>query len=151
MDTIKEQNKQNGGIMGQETTSQKTVQVEKPEHERFYTIQGQKFRQTELTIGEDIKLIKVFKSSLTGDDPDTMLDSFLDLPNVEKLVKIILKGDIDAIDISKITNTELQEVLADFFLLNKAMINNFVSLGMFLNNPSIMRGNGEQTPQKSTT
>ena len=80
-----------------------------------------------------------------------MLESFLDLPNVEKLVKIILKGDIDAIDISKITNTELQEVLADFFLLNKAMINNFVSLGMFLNNPSIMRGNGEQTPQKSTT
>jgi len=111
------------------------TQTDKPVHEKFYTIQGQKFRQTELTIGEDIRLIKTFKSSLTGESPDTMLDALTELPMLEEMMRIILKGDTDAIKIEKITNTELQEVLADFFLLNKKMINNFIGLGVFLSNP----------------
>jgi len=121
------------------------TQTDKPVHEKFYTIQGQKFRQTELNIGEDIALIKTFKSSLVGDDPDTMFESLLDIENLENWIRIILKGDLDAIDIKKITNTELQEVLADFFLLNRQMINNFVSLGIFLSNPNTMgQSNGQK-------
>ena len=121
------------------------TQTDKPVHEKFYTIQGQKFRQTELNIGEDIALIKTFKSSLVGDDPDTMFESLLDIENLENWIRIILKGDLDAIEIKKITNTELQEVLADFFLLNRQMINNFVSLGIFLSNPNTMgQSNGQK-------
>jgi len=115
--------------------SQIEATEDETQYEKFYTIQGQKFRQTELTIGEDIRLIKTFKSSLTGESPDTMLEALLDMENLENWVKVILKGDTDAIDIKKITNTELQEVLADFFLLNKKMINNFIGLGVFLSNP----------------
>ncbi len=122
------------------------TQTDKPVHEKFYTIQGQKFRQTELNIGEDIALIKTFKSSLVGDDPDTMFESLLDIENLENWIRIILKGDLDAIEIKKITNTELQEVLADFFLLNRKMINNFISLGVFLSNPNIItKANGQES------
>lgn len=146
---MREENDQTGGIMDQIGTSGKTVQVEDHEHEKFYTIQGQKFRQTELTIGEDIALIKTFKSSLVGDDADTMFEALLDIKNMEKWIKVILKGDIEAIDISKIKNTELEMVLSDFFLLNRKMINNFVSLGIFLSNPNMMGTNGSQ--EKSNT
>ena len=131
--------------MDQIKASEKPVEAGNSVHEKFYTIQGQKLRQKELTIGEDIALIKTFKSSLTGEDADTMFEAFLDMENLENWVKVILKGDIDAIDIKKITNTELQEVLADFFLLNRQMINNFVSLGIFLSNPNTMgQSNGQK-------
>lgn len=131
--------------MDQIKASEKPVEAGKSVHEKFYTIQGQNFRQTELTIGEDIDLIKTFKSSLVGEDADTMFEALLDINNMEKWVKVILKGDIDAIDIKKITNTELQEVLSDFFLLNRQMINNFVSLGIFLSNPNTMgQSNGQK-------
>jgi hypothetical protein len=138
-------NDQTGGNMSQI----EATQTDKPVHEKFYTIQGQKFRQTELNIGEDIALIKTFKSSLVGENPDTMFESLLDMENLEKWIKIILKGDLDAIEIKKISNTHLQEVLADFFLLNRKMINNFISLGIFLSNPNAMsQANGQE---KSTT
>ena len=131
--------------MDQIKASEKPVEAGKTVHEKIYTIQGQKFRQTELTIGEDIALIKTFKSSLVGEDADTMFEALLDMNNLEKWIKVILKGDIDAIDIKKITNTELQEVLGDFFLLNRKMINNFISLGIFLNNPNALgqQSNGQ--------
>ena len=108
------------------------------ETEFKYEIQGSPFRQTELTIAEDIQMIKLFKDDLKGDDAKTILDSIADLDTIEKLLRIILKGDHTAIKWNMIKNSELEKVMGDFFLLNKSMIQKFMSLGLFFQNPTLM-------------
>ena len=96
------------------------------------------FKQTELTISEDIKIIKLFKSSLglDGDAQGTILDAISDMDTIEKFFRIILKGDHDQINFKQLKNSEVEEVMSDFFLLNKSMIQKFMSLGLFFQNPN---------------
>jgi len=120
----------------------KEVEATPPvEVDKQYTIQGVKFKQTELTISEDIKIIKLFKSGLgVGTEAEsTILDALTDLETVEKFFKVILKGEHDQINHKQLKNSEVEEVMNDFFLLNKSMISKFMSLGLYFQsqgNPS---------------
>jgi hypothetical protein len=94
-----------------------------------------------LTISEDIKIIKLFKSGLgVGTEAEsTILDALTDLETVEKFFKVILKGEHDQINHKQLKNSEVEEVMNDFFLLNKSMISKFMSLGLYFQsqgNPS---------------
>ena len=102
--------------------------------ERYiYKIDGHTFEQKELTILEDMKLIKLFKGSLGGENPDTVLDSFTDIDNLITFLKIVLKGDHDEINHKQLPNSIMGKILEDFFSLNRGMINKLITLGMFLN------------------
>ena len=123
----------------QHTQSHQETPKEIPEVEveKTYTIQGAQFKQTELTISEDIKIIKLFKSGLgVGTESEsTMLDALTDMATLESFFKVILKGDIDQINVKQIKNSELEQVMGDFFLLNKSMIQKFMSLGLYFQSP----------------
>jgi hypothetical protein len=112
-------------------------EIPEVEVDKTYMIQGVKFRQTELTISEDIKIIKLFKSGLgVGTESEsTMLDALTDMSTLESFFKVILKGEHDQINVKQIKNSELEEVMGDFFLLNKSMIQKFMSLGLYFQNP----------------
>jgi len=106
--------------------------------DKLYTIQGVKLRMGELTLGQDKKLIALFKGRTINFEE---LDSFQKVINylfeeeiVDDLLQVILKGDIDNVNIEDITNTQLEEIISDFFELNGAWMKKLSSLlNSFLN------------------
>ena len=64
-----------------------------------------------------------------------IIDALTDMPTLETFFKIILKGDHDQVNIKQVKNSELEEVMGDFFLLNKSTIQKFMSLGLYFQNP----------------
>jgi len=135
--------------MSQTATLRSPVEIpetpETPEKviEHNYEIQGSPFRQTELTISEDIKMMRLFKES--GGDETTMLESIANMENVEGMLRIVLKGDHTAIKFEDIKNSEMEQIMTDFFTLNNSMIKKFMSLGLYLQNTT-----GATTPPVAT-
>ena len=100
--------------------------------DKQYTIQGVKFRMGEMTLGQDKKLMELLKGREFNFEEMTGLQNtisyLLKHDIVDDLLKVILKGDIDSIDIQKITNTQLEEIISDFFVLNGEWISKLNSL-----------------------
>ncbi len=115
------------------TTQTKKI-LDKDIKEFSYDVQGHKFIQKELTIAKDIAVVKLFKGALVGGTEATLLDALSDMKVVNEFFKIILIGDHDAVDFSKMPNSTLWEVVENFFFLNRGMVQKFIMLGMFLKN-----------------
>lgn len=90
--------------------------------DKQYTIQGVKLRMGEMTLGQDKKLLQLFKDKeLNFEELNSfrkIIDYLFEEDIVDDLLRVILKGDIDSVNIEEITNSELEEIISDFFGLN---------------------------------
>jgi hypothetical protein len=92
---------------------------------RVYEIQGIEVYQTEMTLGQDLELIRVFRElqgKVNWSDPTAILDQILNAGLLDRVLKIILRGEVAKIDVNEITNSELEVILTDFFELNGGLI-----------------------------
>ena len=100
--------------------------------DKQYTIQEMKFHMGEMTLGQDKKLMELLKGQEFNFEEMTGLQNTISylLKNdiVDDLLKVILKGDVDSINIQEITNTQLEEIISDFFVLNGGWISKLNSL-----------------------
>jgi len=93
--------------------------------EYTYKIQEKELTQGELTIGQDIELFKLFQELMgDGDEavPTDMVNTLIETGKLEDMLQIILKGDVSAIEVNDITNSQLEAVVTDFLLLNGSLI-----------------------------
>lgn len=112
--------------------------------EKIYEIQGKKFTQTELTLGQDKKLIKLWKEMGVSVKELKNIDALGDLVDfliknqiLEKFLSIILHGEITEVDWDAVTNSTLFEIVNDFLALNGRWIEKLRNfLNNFLNAPS---------------
>ncbi|MCK9519812.1 MAG: hypothetical protein M0R74_12430 [Dehalococcoidia bacterium] len=90
--------------------------------EKQYVIQGVKLRMGEMTLGQDKKLLELMNGREINFEEMKGLQGTISylLKNdiLNDFLKVILKGDTDSIDIDEITNSELEEIISDFFGLN---------------------------------
>ncbi|MDZ7821573.1 MAG: hypothetical protein U5N26_07035 [Candidatus Marinimicrobia bacterium] len=100
--------------------------------EKKYTIQGKKFTMGEMTLGQDKKLLQLFKGrELNFEELDSfrkIIDYLFEEEIVDDLLGVILRGDIESIDIEEITNSQLEEIISDFLSLNGEWISKLSSL-----------------------
>ncbi len=94
--------------------------------DKKHVIQGKHFTIGEMTLGQDKKLLQLFKGRELNfeklDSFQKIVDYLFEENIVEDLLRVILKGDTDAIDMEAITNSELEEIISDFLSLNGAWI-----------------------------
>jgi hypothetical protein len=91
--------------------------------DKQYTIQGVKLKLGVMTLGQDKKLLQLFKgksidfSKMTGGVLD-MIAHLVEADLIEDFLCAILKGDIEKINMNELTNDELEDIFTDFFELN---------------------------------
>lgn len=94
--------------------------------DKKYVIQGKRFTMGEMTLGQDKKLLQLFKGREFNfeelDSFQKIIEYLFEENILEDLLRVILKGDINAIDLEAITNSELEEIISDFLSLNGAWI-----------------------------
>ena len=105
---------------------------------KVYQIQEKKLTQTELTLGQDKELIKLWKEAgLSAEklkdiqDLNGIIDLLIERKILERFLFIILNGPKEEIDWDAIPNSVLFEVISDFLALNEKWIG---KLRNFLNN-----------------
>lgn len=95
-----------------------------------YTIQKQKVWQDELTIGDDINLIKIF----TGipqeelEQVPKVINYLVENDLLAEVMQVILKGDVDKIDVLGIKNSEFESIYTDFLELNGGLVKKLTKL-----------------------
>ena len=97
---------------------------------KTYKIQGKEVYQEELTIGQDIALIKIF-SSIPQDDLEQVpkvISYLVDNELLAGVMNIILKGDVDKIDVMEIKNSEFEKIYTDFLALNGGLVKKLTKL-----------------------
>lgn len=90
-----------------------------------YEIQGHYVYQMEMTLGQDIELIRFFremKGKADWTDPVAIIDEITNAGLLERLIKIVLRGEVGKIDVNELTNSELEAIVTDFFGLNGRLI-----------------------------
>jgi len=97
---------------------------------KIYQIQGHEIYQTELTIGQDEELLQL--SEKVGDEFQKVnfkKDGFRAIIRflirtglIEKVLKVVLRGDVDKINIKDITNSELEVIVTDFLAFNAGFV-----------------------------
>jgi hypothetical protein len=91
--------------------------------DKQYVIQGVKLKLGVMTLGQDKKLLQLFKgksidfSKMTGGVLD-MIAHLVEADLIEDFLCAVLKGDVEKIRMDELTNDELEGIFTDFFELN---------------------------------
>ena len=94
--------------------------------DKVYTIQGTKLRMGEMTLGQDKKLLellvdkKLDLGQMSG--IQSTIKYLIQEDILNDLLRTVLKGDVESIDVNELTNSELEEIISDFFELNGVWI-----------------------------
>lgn len=97
---------------------------------KTYTIQKQKVHQEELTIGQDIALVKIFSSIPQEElnDVPKVINYLVENELLAEMMQVILKGDVDKIDVLEIKNSEFEKIYTDFLELNGGLVKKLTKL-----------------------
>lgn len=126
--------------------------------EKQYTIQGIKLHMGEMTLGQDKKLLdiladkKINFGEMTGIQKTIKYLIKEDL--LDDLLKTILKGEVDSIVMDDLTNSQLEEIISDFFELNGKWIsklNGLLDVFLKMMNLTIPSPNSKTTPSPDSS
>jgi hypothetical protein len=120
----------------------------------FYTFGNTEYYQDELTIQEDSEVMEIFEHpdiKTLGNLDFNFLKYFITKKLHVKFLQIVLKNKktgkcIPEIEINKLKNTELLEVLNDFFTLNALLQTILKAIGS-----AFIGTNGTRTSENSST
>jgi|TARA_B110000495_G_C22983306_1_gene578272 hypothetical protein len=97
---------------------------------QIYKIQGKEVYQEELTIGQDIQLIKIF-SSIPQEEIEhvpKVINYLVENDLLAEVMQVILKGDISKIKVLDIKNSEFEAIYTDFLELNGGLVQKLTKL-----------------------